>query len=70
MENIFTVNEYMKKKLITLQPDMNIFTAIDLLIQNHISGAPVVDKKGNLIGILSERDCLDLMIKIIIKAHT
>ncbi len=63
MENVFTVNEYMKKELITLQSDMNIFSAIDLLIQHHISGAPVVDKKGDLIGILSERDCLDLMVE-------
>jgi len=63
MEKIFIVKEYMKKKLITVQPEMNIFTAIDILIKNHISGMPVVDKKGSLIGILSERDCLDLLLE-------
>ena len=31
---------------------------IHLLIEKRISGAPVVDEHGNLLGMLSERDCV------------
>jgi len=37
---------------------MDIMEAIRLLLENRISGAPVVDKLGNLVGMLSEKDCL------------
>ena len=35
--------------------------AIELLLKQRISGAPVVDDDGNLVGILSEKDCLRLV---------
>ncbi|MDX1604986.1 MAG: CBS domain-containing protein, partial [Candidatus Competibacterales bacterium] len=39
-----------------------ILDAIHLLLKNRISGAPVVDKLGNIVGILSEKDCLKVML--------
>jgi len=53
-----TVRDYMSANLITFAPDTDILTAINRLIEKRISGAPVVDKQGNLVGILSEKDCL------------
>jgi predicted transcriptional regulator len=53
-----TVKEYMQRRLVTLQPDMPIEVAIQLLLKNRISGAPVVDEDRKLIGVLSEKDCL------------
>ncbi len=53
-----TVNSYMTTDLIILKKDMNVYFAIGLLLNNNISGAPVVDKNNKLIGILSEKDCL------------
>ncbi len=50
----------MSANLITLTPDMGVLRAISLLIEKRISGAPVVDKLGNLIGILSEKDCMKI----------
>ncbi len=50
--------DYMSANLVTFETDMDILAAISQLVQKRISGAPVVDKRGNLVGILSEKDCL------------
>lgn len=52
------VRNYMTSKLITLSPTMEVMAAINQLVKNRISGAPVVDGEGNLVGMLSEMDCL------------
>lgn len=52
------VKDYMSASLVTFTPDMEVLSAIHLLLQNGISGAPVLDERGNLVGILSEKDCL------------
>jgi CBS domain-containing protein len=54
----FTVENYMARQLVTIQPDANISEAIALLLKHHISGMPVVDDAGRLVGVLSEQDCL------------
>lgn len=56
-----TVSEIMSTKVFTLDPDMHISEAIDLLLYRKASGAPVVDNEGRLIGILSEKDCLRVL---------
>lgn len=50
------VKEVMIKKIITIKSDQTLIEAARILVKNNISGAPVVDKKGNLIGMLSEKD--------------
>lgn len=50
--------DFMTPHLVTLRPEMELLDAIKLLLEKQISGAPVVDAQGNLVGILSERDCL------------
>ena len=52
------IKDFMVTKLITFTPDTLIGFAINSLITNKISGAPVIDNNGNLVGILSEKDCL------------
>jgi CBS domain-containing protein len=52
------VRDFMVTKLVTLRPDMNIYEAINVLLKNKISGAPVVDGNRSLVGMLSEKDCL------------
>lgn len=54
------VREYMSTQLVTFTPDMDVMTAINLLVKNRIAGAPVLDKQGRLVGMLSERDCLNI----------
>lgn len=52
------VRDYMTRNLVTFRPEMNLFTAINRLLEHRISGAPVVDGQGHLVGLLSEGDCL------------
>jgi CBS domain-containing protein len=45
----------------TLRPEVNIMDAIGFLLEKRVTGAPVVDKSGLLIGMLTEKDCLWLV---------
>ena len=42
-------------------PGDDIMYAARLLVDNHYSGAPVVDEAGNLVGVLSKKDCLKIV---------
>lgn len=53
----FTARDYMSRKFVTFSPDMDILEAVDKIVQNNISGGPVIDRLGNLVGVLSEIDC-------------
>lgn len=53
-----TAKDYMSSKLVTLTPETDIHRAMKILLKKRISGAPVVDKRGQLVGILSKKDCL------------
>lgn len=50
------------KNLVTFHPDQNINEVIDIIIDKKISGGPVLDEEGKLVGIISERDCLRLIV--------
>ena len=52
------VSDYMTRKLITFTEDMDLFEAIRVFSETQVSGAPVTDNNGQLIGIMSEVDCL------------
>jgi CBS domain-containing protein len=52
------VSQAMSTKVITIQPDASIAEAIDLMLGSHVSGLPVVDREGTLVGLLSEGDLL------------
>ncbi len=58
MTEIPAISTFMTTKLITLSPDMEIIKAMIILLNKKISGAPVLNEKGNLIGVLSKKDCL------------
>lgn len=53
-----TVEEVMTPHPIVLQSDMPIKEAVRIMLDKDISGAPVVDAKGKLVGILSESDVI------------
>ena len=56
------VRDYMVTRLHTLTPEVNIFDAVDMLVERRISGAPVVHE-GHVIGMLTEKDCVRLLTK-------
>lgn len=52
------ISDYMAKKLITFSPEQSIMEVMEILIRKKISGGPVVDEKKQLIGMISEGDCM------------
>jgi CBS domain-containing protein len=52
------VRDYMAGHLVTFKPDTDVMDAIHELVHHRIAGAPVVDDKGDLVGMLSELDCM------------
>jgi predicted transcriptional regulator len=63
MQDFPSVTRFMATKLITFAPDMDILDAMDLLLKKKITGAPVLNKQGELVGMLSEVDCLKLLVE-------
>jgi CBS domain-containing protein len=55
------VSDYMDVEVHTLKADTPIDDAVSFLLDNHVTGAPVIDDAGVLVGILSEKDCLKLL---------
>lgn len=58
MKPVALVSDYMTRDLITLSAETEINHAMNLLLAHKISGAPVLDDNGELIGVLSKKDCL------------
>lgn len=52
------VSDYMTKKLITFTSDQSILEVMEVFAKNHISGGPVIDARGAIVGIISEADCM------------
>jgi CBS domain-containing protein len=50
--------DIMVKKVITIKKDALVSELSELLVKNKISGVPVVDKSGNLVGIATEGDLI------------
>ena len=57
------VKDYMARTLVTFKPDTPVLDAVHILVKNRIAGAPVVDDEGNLVGMLSELDCMKVALQ-------
>jgi CBS domain-containing protein len=49
-------HQIMTKPVVTVGPEATIVEAANIMLQKHISGLPVVDSSGELVGIVSEGD--------------
>lgn len=56
--DLIAVKDYMNTQIVTLTPDTDVMTAINIFVRRGIGSAPVVGSKGELLGMLSEKDCL------------
>lgn len=54
----YTVRDYMSRNFLSFSPDMDILEALAAIVEANISGGPVIDRFGNLVGGLTEIDCL------------
>lgn len=52
------VEDYMSRKLVTFSPDQSILEVMESFAKHRISGGPVMDDNGFLVGIISEADCM------------
>jgi len=53
--------DLMTTHLISVHPDDSVETAIAMMIKHRVSGLPVTDASGELLGVVSEFDLLDLI---------
>jgi len=52
--------DIMSKNVVSVKKDTPIFEAVKILVEQNISGLPVVEENMTLVGILSEKDVVDL----------
>jgi CBS domain-containing protein len=58
-----SVKDYMATQLIKFHEHQTVYEAMDTLLKKKISGGPVIDEEDNLVGIISEGDCLREVVK-------
>ncbi|MDG2364826.1 MAG: CBS domain-containing protein [Methylococcaceae bacterium] len=56
------VSDYMSTTLVTFTESTNIFEAIKTMVKARITSAPVLNEAGQIVGIFSERDCMNIAI--------
>jgi len=57
------VRDYMATRLVIFHQSDSAIAAMSVLLDNKISGGPVVDDDGNLVGVLSEVDLMEVVIQ-------
>ncbi len=55
---MITVRDIMTTDLITVAPDTDVTKVAQILLDNHINGAPVVDNNDRLVGIICQSDLI------------
>ena len=55
-EAIFTAGDLMTRDVAVVHPETSLLEAVKLMAQRRISGMPVVDGEGKIVGIMSEGD--------------
>ena len=56
--------DYMSDKIFKVSEQTDLFAAIDMLLEYRLSAAPVVDSDGQVVGIISEADCLKAILTL------
>lgn len=58
MLHSMTAKDCMTRKIVSVRPDDDVLIAVRTLVTHKISGAPVIDNIGNLLGVITEKDCM------------
>jgi CBS domain-containing protein len=67
---MLTAGAIMTSDMVTVQPDVSIEAAIELLLREQISGLPVIDEDGRLVGVITEFALLAVAYDRRVKNHT
>ena len=52
------VSDIMKRNLVVFSPNDSIFEVMKKFVKHKISGGPVLNKNGKIVGVISEADCM------------
>lgn len=64
MSNVsLSVRDHMSNRLATLREKQDIREAVKIFTERNLFGGAVVDNRGNLVGILSVTDCIDVALR-------
>ncbi|MCB9437541.1 MAG: CBS domain-containing protein [Anaerolineales bacterium] len=63
-----TINKVMTRNPMTIGADAAILDAAQIMLEKKVSGLPVVDDAGKLVGILTESDVFRMLVKSRIKS--
>jgi CBS domain-containing protein len=58
-----TIADYMTQHLVTVTEDAHLLEAIQKLLDHKITSVPVLDKKGQLVGMFSEKDGMKVVLE-------
>lgn len=58
-----TVEKVMTRKVLTVKSDTSIIDAAQSMLENKVSGLPVVDDEGRLVGMITESDVFRMLVK-------
>jgi CBS domain-containing protein len=58
VETIMRAHQIMTRDVLTVTPETTVEKAAGIMLRNHVSGLPVINAYGDLLGIVSERDFL------------
>ncbi|CAL1241631.1 CBS domain-containing protein [Candidatus Methylocalor cossyra] len=57
-----SVREHMTANPVVFKPELEVYAAIRDLLTHKVTGAPVLDRKGRLVGLFSELDCMKVAV--------
>lgn len=57
-----SVTKYMATNLITFTPETDIMDAINTLLDKRITGAPVLNQRNEVVGMIDDKDCLHILV--------
>ncbi|MBX2799095.1 MAG: CBS domain-containing protein [Myxococcales bacterium] len=60
-----TARHMMTTRLHTVRSDQPVLDVVKLLLKQRVSGAPVVDDRYHLVGMLSEKDCIQALLRAV-----
>jgi len=58
------IKDFMNKKLVTIRPDETVGKAAFKMLEHRVSGLPVVNNKGKVVGIITQRDILKVLVSL------
>ena len=63
LDNQFDLEDVMSKNMVTIKPTTSIREAAEMLAEGHFHSLPIVDKSGDLQGLVTSTDLIRYLLK-------